>query len=128
MAKETTESKLTSAQQNVMTYLKAYAEEDETFEKKIQNDEKTFEKCWEYITKKAQKQAQNGCACIEDDEVYNWATHYYDEDNEVIEKEVGIAPAPKATVTTSAPTKAPKVTSTRKVSVPKGGIKISLFK
>ena len=40
---------------------------------------------WEYIKSEARKQAKNGCACIEDNQVYEWAVHYYDEDDIKVE-------------------------------------------
>ena len=130
--------KLTPAQQKLQDYLNDYAKSDKAFAKSLSDKEKSFEKCWEYVRFKAQKQAVNGCAVIEDEDVYNWATHYYDEPNEVIEKEIGKKPVPQAKVATSAPTKTATATKTkvkatakpsnRKVTVPKGGITISLFK
>ena len=41
------------------------------------NDKKSLEKAYEYIRKNAQKQAVNGCACIDDDTVFEWAVDYY---------------------------------------------------
>ena len=38
---------------------------------------------WAYIKSEAQKQAKNGCAVIDDDVVYGWGRHYYDEHGKV---------------------------------------------
>ena len=35
----------------------------------------------------ARKEAVNGSACIEDEVVYGWAVHYFDEDNVELNKE-----------------------------------------
>ena len=139
----TKSEKLTPAQQKLQDYLNDYAKEDKAFAKSLSDKEKSFEKCWEYVRFKAQKQAVNGCACIEDEDVYNWAVHYYDESNKTIETEMGKSRAiesAKAKVeaqteqrkavakTTKAKTKSTPKPSNRKVTVPNGGITISLFK
>lgn len=43
----------------------------------------TIEGMWKYITAEAKKQAVGGSACIEDEEVYGWGRHYYDEHGKV---------------------------------------------
>lgn len=42
--------------------------------------------CFAYITAEARKRAKNGCAMIEDDVVYGWAVHYF-EDEWIAERE-----------------------------------------
>lgn len=42
--------------------------------------------CFAYITAEAKKQAKNGCAMIEDEVVYGWAVHYF-EDGWIAERE-----------------------------------------
>lgn len=49
---------------------------------KYLNEEKTLKQMVEYIRSEAKKKASNGIAMIEDDEVYGWAIHYFDEPNE----------------------------------------------
>lgn len=48
---------------------------------KMRNPNKTITDMFKYIEKQARKQAVNGCAMIEDPEVFGWAVHYYDEEN-----------------------------------------------
>jgi hypothetical protein len=56
-----------------------------------------LDKCIQYIKSQAQKQAKQGFAAIEDDVVYGWAVHYYQEDNvEVNEKVKAKVVTPKA--------------------------------
>lgn len=59
----------------------------EDMNEKYQNKEKDLEKMWHYITEKAREKEENGVACIEDTEVYNWAIHYWDESEENLRKE-----------------------------------------
>ena len=49
---------------------------------KYLNEEKTLKQMVEFIKSNAEKQAQNGIAMIEDEIVYSWAIHYFDETNE----------------------------------------------
>lgn len=59
----------------------------EDMEEKYSNEEKNLNGMYEYIKSRAQKQAENGCAWVEDEEVYNWAIHYWDELEEDLAKE-----------------------------------------
>ena len=47
---------------------------------KINSGTKTLADCWKFITECARKQAKNGCACIQDDLVFGWAIHFFEED------------------------------------------------
>lgn len=96
----------------IKTYLEQRASEDELFAKSYAKKNKSIEECCEYIISQAKKQAVKGCAMIEDDVVFNWAVHYYDEDDIKIEKSSGV----KATVSTSAP---------KRVEVPKAKLKVA---
>lgn len=49
---------------------------------KYLNEEKSLKQMIEYIKNRAQEKAHNGMAIIEDEEVYGWAIHYFDESNE----------------------------------------------
>lgn len=49
---------------------------------KYLNEEKTLKQMVEFIKNNAKKNAQNGIAMIEDEIVYSWAIHYFDETNE----------------------------------------------
>lgn len=51
---------------------------------KFLNEEKNLTDMWEFIKGEAKKKAQNGCAVIEDEEVYGLAVHYFDETNEAL--------------------------------------------
>ncbi len=55
---------------------------------KLDNPKKSLDEMFSYITGEARKHAKNNCAAIDDDTVYGWAVHYYDEDNIKINKNV----------------------------------------
>jgi hypothetical protein len=56
----------------------------EDMNKKYLNEEKDLKGMIDYIRGEAEKQAKNGIAMIEDEIVYGWAIHYFDETNEVL--------------------------------------------
>lgn len=62
-------------------YLAERAKTDPSVAKNLEKEQKTLDKCYAYIKNEARKQAVNGCACIDDETVYGWAAHYYDEDD-----------------------------------------------
>lgn len=49
---------------------------------KYLNEEKSLKQMVEFIRNNAKKQAMDGVALIEDETVYGWAIHYWDESNE----------------------------------------------
>lgn len=49
---------------------------------KYLNEEKSLKKMIDFIKSEARKKESNGIAMIEDEEVYSWAIHYWDETNE----------------------------------------------
>lgn len=49
---------------------------------KYLNEEKSLKQMVEFIKEEAHKKAVNGVAMIEDEVVYGWAIHYFDESNE----------------------------------------------
>ncbi len=51
---------------------------------KFLNEEKNLTDMWEFIRDKAREKAINGCAVLEDQDVYNLAVHYFDETNEAL--------------------------------------------
>ena len=61
----------------VIEYLLSRNDMDE----KYLNEEKSLTQMIKYIKKEARKQATNGMAMVEDNEVYSWAIHYWDETN-----------------------------------------------
>lgn len=56
----------------------------EDLDEKFLNEEKNLIDMWDYIKKQAKEKAVNGCAVIEDEEVYGLAIHYFDETNETL--------------------------------------------
>lgn len=48
---------------------------------KYLNEEKSLKEMINFIKSEAKKEAQNGIAMIEDEKVYGWAIHYFDETN-----------------------------------------------
>lgn len=66
-------------QKIVLDYLKKNA--SESLKEKISKGTKTLAQCWAYITGEAKKQAQNGCAVIDDQTVFGWAIHFFEEDS-----------------------------------------------
>lgn len=49
---------------------------------KYLNEEKSLSEMVDFIRAEAKKEAKNGMAWIEDEVVYGWAVHYFDESNE----------------------------------------------
>lgn len=54
----------------------------EDMNEKYLNEEKNLTQMVEYIKSEAKKKATNNMAMIEDEVVYGWAIHYFDETNE----------------------------------------------
>lgn len=49
---------------------------------KYLNEEKNLKQMVDYIKQLAKKESTNGVAIVEDEDVYAWAIHYWDESNE----------------------------------------------
>lgn len=64
----------------IKNYLDKLAKEDKLFAETYKNSNKNLDECCDFIKNEAQKKARNGCAVLGDEEVYNLAVHYYDED------------------------------------------------
>ena len=100
MAQTTTP--LTPQQEILKAYLDERAKTDELFAKTYAKENKSFERCWQYIFQEAAKYAVNceggKAAAILADDVFSWAVHYYDEDGLEIDKPKPM-PAPAATKT-----------------------------
>lgn len=62
----------------LLAHLEKNASED--LAARINKGAKTLQQCWSYITSEARKQANHGCACIEDTTVYGWCMHFFEED------------------------------------------------
>ena len=70
---------------------------------KYLNEEKSLTQMIEFIKSKAREKTTNGVAMIEDDEVYSWAIHYFDEYNKdlkisKIKEDVEVKEEKKSTV------------------------------
>lgn len=69
----------TEAEKRVLEYLEGLdAPELIT---KINSSSKDIPDALSYCKAKAKQRAQNGCACIEDTEVFGWVVHYFEEDS-----------------------------------------------
>lgn len=90
---------------------------------KYLNEEKSLKQMIDYIKSEAKKQAENGIAMLEDEEVYGLAIHYFDESNEKLnldKKEIS-----KAEITSNKKIQKPKTEKKTKKWVPEG--QLSLF-
>lgn len=73
--------------QKIADYLIERCEEDKNLEEKILNTQKTLVGCIKYCKDQAREQAEDGCAIVCDEEVYQWCVHYFLEDSLDFEKE-----------------------------------------
>ncbi len=67
--------------QAIANYLLTRIETDECLKTKLEETNKTLKGCVEYVKKEAKKQAEDNVAIIEDQQVYEWAVHYFLEDS-----------------------------------------------
>lgn len=65
----------------IKKYLDNMAKQDFAFAERYKREDKSLDKCIQYIIDKAKKQASKNCAFLENEIVYGWAVHYYMEDN-----------------------------------------------
>lgn len=64
------------AKEIVKNYLEQQCEQDAVLKERY--DEKYIDKCWDYIVNCAKAEAKGSSSvCIEDNQVYQWARHYY---------------------------------------------------
>lgn len=66
----------------IMAYLKRFAERDETFKKKLENEKKSISECCDFIASEVNRM---GVCGLTDAEVFGLAVHYYDEEDVKIE-------------------------------------------
>ena len=66
-------------QKIILQYLEENA--SDVLVEKINSGTKTLQDCWNFITKCAKKEAKDGCACIQDEVVFGWAVHFFEEDS-----------------------------------------------
>lgn len=55
------------------------AQADPNFKERYEDKSKSMNDCLKYITQEAKKQAVNNCAAVSDEDVFQWAVHYYQE-------------------------------------------------
>ena len=70
----------------IKKYLAQRSLTDDSVARNMKKPNKSIKGCCKYITEQARKAAKNNVAMIEDEVVYGWAVHYYDEDNIVEDK------------------------------------------
>lgn len=63
----------------IIAYIEGFA--SEALVDKINTGKKAMADCMVFIKEQASQKAINGCAMIEDIEVYGWAMHYFEEDS-----------------------------------------------
>lgn len=69
-------------------YLKDRALTDPSVEEDLKKESKSLKRCFQFIIDEARKVQKNNCAMIKDDVVFEWAVHYYDEDDLSIDNAV----------------------------------------
>lgn len=73
----------------IKNYLDKRAESDRLFAESYRKENKSIQECCKYIYSQARKIAKGGNAVgVDDDTVFGWAVHYYDEDNIKAENEI----------------------------------------
>ena len=69
----------------IKRHLDNMAQQDFAFAERYKAEGKSLDKCINYITSQARKQAKGGGAYVEDAVVFGWAVHYYQEDDTNLE-------------------------------------------
>lgn len=89
----------------IKNYLDKRAESDRLFAESYKKENKSIQECCKYIYSQAKKLLAKGgnAVGVDDDTVYGWAVHYYDEDDIKVDKvqecvEVAAPPAEFAKV------------------------------
>lgn len=77
---------MSNFEDTIKAYLDKRAAEDPLFATSYAKEKKSIKECCSYIMGEAKKQAVDGAAAINDDVVFGWAVHYYDEDNIKVNK------------------------------------------
>lgn len=67
--------------QAIANYLLNRIETDECLKNKLEETNKSLKGCVGYVKSEAKKEAEDGVAMIEDQQVYEWAVHYFLEDS-----------------------------------------------
>ncbi len=74
--------KINANDKNCILKVAEYLLTREDMDEKYQNEGKNLIDMWEFIKDEARKVATGNSVGIEDEKVYSWAIHYYDESNE----------------------------------------------
>ena len=69
----------------IKQHLDKMAAQDFAFAERYKDPNKSLGECMKYITSQAQKKKKSGGVWIEDEVVYGWAVHYYQEENVKVE-------------------------------------------
>lgn len=100
------------AKEIIMNHLQKMAIEDQNFQDRLEDKNKSIDGCMSYITVQARKKASNNVSVISDEEVFGWAAHYYQEKN------IKIEPAARCSIQT--------IKKEKKVAKPKA-LELDLF-
>ncbi|PXX73404.1 Cas9 inhibitor AcrIIA9 family protein [Dielma fastidiosa] len=63
-----------------------YLQNRDDLKDKLENPKKSLDEMFKYIIGEASKRKTGNCAVIDDETVFGWAVHYYDEDDIKIAK------------------------------------------
>lgn len=115
----------------IKNYLEKLVEKDSLFAESYKKENKSIKECCKYIYSQAKKLLAKGdnVVGIDDDTVFGWAVHYYDEDDIKVDKvqecvEVVTPPAVSAKVKQSKPRLKPQI---RRKKVENNSLQLSLF-
>lgn len=76
---------MSNLENTIKGYLDKRAEEDSLFAESYKKPGKSIKECCDYIVGQAYKQG-GSTVVVDDDTVYGWAVHYYDEDGIKVDK------------------------------------------
>ena len=106
----------TGFEEAIKTYLDKLAKTDKLFAKTYAKPNKSIKECCNYIMSEAKKQAKGGQIAIPDDEIFQLAIHYYDEDDiKAPESVQGAVVAPATKTETKPKTKRKSATKPKPV-------------
>ena len=100
---------------------------DDEYDALLAQEHKTWERAWEYVRNKAQKQAQNGCAMIDDDVVYGWFDEYVGLDDKAECEKKAMQEAKRKEIAKQANTTTPTAAPSRPKKKDDGQLTLDLF-
>lgn len=108
----------------IKDYLDKRSESDRLFAESYKKENKSIKECCKYIYSQAKKMLTKGgnAVGVDDDTVYGWAVHYYDEDDIKVDKV-----QESVSVVTTTPTPAPSAKVESKPKPAKKKTKQELF-